>query len=75
MAKISELQKLLDKNYETAQGNWNNQLTNLNFGTNFTMSDAKEFFEATTLKSTRNWAISQELSANHDSQKKIIDSM
>lgn len=73
--KISELRRELDKNYETASDKWKDSLVNMNMGENFTMSDAKEFFELTTLKSTRNWAVSQELTANHDAQKKVIDSM
>jgi len=75
MAKITELQRQLDNNYEKSREHWNDQVKNINFGTDFSISDAKMFFEATTMKSTRNWAVSQELMASHDSKKKIIDSM
>jgi UDP-galactopyranose mutase len=75
MAKISELQTQLDKNYERTQDKWNQSLTNLNMAGDFSFSDAQEFLQLTTMKSTRNWAVSQELSANHEAQKKIIDSL
>lgn len=75
MAKISELQKELDRNYSQAQSKWNNSLTNLNMAGDFSVADAQEFLQMTTMKSTRNWAVSQELSVNHEAQKKVIDSI
>lgn len=73
--KISELQRRLDRNYDNASASWKNSLASLDMTGDFNLSDAKNFFELTTLKSTRNWAVSQELKANHDSMKKVIDSM
>lgn len=73
--KISKLQRELDRNYAVAQDNWKNGLSRLNMAGDFSVADAEHFLKLTTQKSTRNWAISQELKANHDSVKKVIDSM
>lgn len=72
--KITELQRELDHNYQKSKKQWNNNLLNLNMAGNFNISDAENFLKLTTLKSTRNWAVSQELTVNHDAMKKVIES-
>lgn len=75
MAKITELQRNLDRNYEKSQKVWGESLEKMELGEDFTVQDGEDFYKAVTMKSVRNWAVSQELEANHAAQKKIIDSI
>ena len=75
MASISELQKQLDRNYSNTQEKWGKSLNSMDMAGDFSVSDAQDFLKLTTMKSTQNWAVSQELSVNHDAQKKVIDSI